>query len=83
MSMGTISARKFAEQIDLVYLQFATHLLAAVQAVDLAGYDDFSPFTKEVHDQVRKMSKIVKDDRPLDAEATKVAEWLKVTEMFG
>ena len=83
VSMGTISARKFAEQIDLVYLQFATHLLAAVQAVDLAGYDDFSPFTKEVHDQVRKMSKIVKDDRPLDAEATKVAEWLKTTEIFG
>ncbi len=83
VSMGTISARKFAEQIDLVFLQFATHLLAAMQAVDLAGYDDFSPFTKKVHDQVRKMSKFVKDDRPLDADATKVADWLKTTEIFG
>ena len=83
VSMGTISARKFAEQINLVYLQFATHLLAAMQAVDLAGYDDFSPFTKEVHDQVRKMSKFVKDDRPLDEDATKVAEWLKTTELFA
>ena len=83
VSMGTISARKFAEQIDLVFLQFATHLLAAMQAVDLAGYDDFSPFTKKVHDQVRAMSKFVKDDRPLDADATKVADWLKTTEIFG
>ncbi|MBQ7619380.1 MAG: aromatic amino acid lyase, partial [Treponema sp.] len=83
VSMGTISARKFAEQIDLVFLQFATHLLAAMQAVDLAGYDDFSPFTKKVHDQVRAMSKFVKDDRPLDADATKVADWLKTTELFA
>ncbi len=83
VSMGTISARKFAEQIELVYLQFATHILAAVQAVDLAGYDEFSPFTKQVHDEVRKISKFVKEDRPLDNEATKVAEWLKTTEIFG
>ena len=83
VSMGTISARKFAEQIELAYLQFATHLLAAVQAVDLAGYDDFSPFTKSVHDEVRKISKFVKNDRPLDAEATKVAEWLKTTKLFA
>lgn len=83
VSMGTISARKLAEQIDLAYLQFAVHLLAAMQAVDLAGYDDFSPFTKRVHDEVRKMSRFVKDDRPLDADAAKVAEWLKVTELFS
>ncbi|MEE3314726.1 MAG: aromatic amino acid ammonia-lyase [Treponema sp.] len=82
VSMGTISARKLAEQIDLVYLQFATHILAAVQAIDLAGYEDFSPFAKKVHDEVRKMSKFVKDDRPLDEEATKVAAWLKSTEIF-
>ncbi len=83
VSMGTISARKFAEQIELVYLQFATHLLAAMQAVDLAGKEDFSPFTQKVHDQVRTMSKFVKDDRPLDKEATKVAQWLKETELFA
>lgn len=82
VSMGTISARKFAEQIELVYLQFATHLLAAMQAVDLAGYDDFSPITKKIHDEVRKMSRFVKDDRPLDKDATAVAQWLKTTEIF-
>ena len=83
VSMGTISARKWAEQIELVFLQFATHLLAAMQAVDLAGYDDFAPFTKKVHDEVRKMSAFVEDDRELDKEATAVAEWLKTTDIFA
>ena len=83
VSMGTISARKWAEQIELVFLQFATHLLAAMQAVDLAGYDDFAPFTKKVHDAVRKLSAFVEDDRELDKDATAVSEWLKTTELFA
>ena len=83
VSMGTISARKFAEQIELVYLQFGTHLLAAMQAVDLCGKDDFSPFTRKVHDEVRKFSAFVQDDRALDGEATAAAEWLKTTELFA
>ena len=83
VSMGTISARKFNEQIELVYLQFATHLLAAMQAVDLAGKDDFAPFTKKVHAEVRRMSAFVDDDRALDKEATAVAQWLKSTELFS
>lgn len=83
VSMGTISARKFAEQIDLVYLQFSTHLLAAMQAVDLAGKDDFAPFTKKVHEEIRKLSAFVEDDRELDADATAVCQWLKTTELFA
>ena len=83
VSMGTISARKFNEQIELVYLQFATHLLAAMQAVDLAGKDDFAPFTKKVHAEVRRMSAFVEDDRALDKEATAIAQWLKSTELFS
>ena len=83
VSMGTISARKFNEQIELVYLQFATHLLAAMQAVDLAGKDDFAPFTRKVHAEVRSMSAFVEDDRALDKEASAVAQWLKSTELFS
>lgn len=83
VSMGTISARKFNEQIELVYLQFATHLLAAMQAVDLAGKDDFAPFTNKIHSEVRSMSAFVEDDRALDKEATAVAQWLKSTELFS
>lgn len=83
VSMGTISARKFAEQIELLFLQYGTHMLAAMQAVDLAGKDDFAPFTKKVYEEVRKISAFVEDDRELDVEATAVAEWLKTTELFA
>ena len=83
VSMGTISARKFNEQIELVYLQFATHLLAAMQAVDLAGKDDFAPFTRNVNAEVRRMSAFVADDSALDKEASAVAQWLKSTELFS
>lgn len=83
VSMGTISARKFSEQIELVYLQFATHLLAAMQAIDLAGKNDFSPFTQNIHSEIRKLSAFVEDDRVLDKEAEAVAEWLKTTSYFG
>lgn len=82
VSMGTISARKLSEQIDLIYLQFATHILAICQAVDLVGEKEFSPFTQKVHSEVRKMSAFVQDDRALDEEATEVAEWLKKTVLF-
>ena len=83
VSMGTISARKLNEQIELVFLQYATHLLAAMQAVDLCGIDDFAPFTKQVHAEIRKMSAFVEDDRALDKEAEAVAKWLKETELFN
>lgn len=83
VSMGTIAARKWSEQADLVYLQFACHILAAMQAVDLAGKDDFSPFTQKVHSQVRKISAFVEDDRALDKEAESVAKWLKTTDLFS
>lgn len=82
VSMGTISARKLRDQIELVYLQFATHLLAAMQAVDLAGIEDFAPFTKKVHSEVRKLSAFVEDDRELDKDAEKVCAWLKTTDLF-
>ncbi|MBP5202457.1 aromatic amino acid lyase, partial [bacterium] len=83
VSMGTISARKLAEQIDLVFLQFAAHILAAMQAVDLAGKEEFSSFTRRVHDEIRRISAFVEDDRALDKEAELTAEWLKTTEIFG
>lgn len=40
VSMGTISARKLKEAVDLLYLQYATHLLALIQAVDLCVMQD-------------------------------------------
>lgn len=83
VSMGTISARKLSEQIDLAYLQLAVHLLAACQAVDLVGAEEFSPKTRQVHGEVRALSAFVTDDRPLDKDAAAVAGWLKTTELFA
>lgn len=83
VSMGTISARKLSEQIELVYLQFATHILAAMQAVDLCGADDFAPFTRKIHKEIRCLSAFVQDDRALDKDAEAVAAWLETTELFA
>ena len=90
--MGTISARKLREQIDLVYLQLGVHLLAACQAMDLvasstgSGVGDvsmFSPLSQSVYREVRRLSAYVQDDRQLDAEATAVAQWAETTELFA
>lgn len=83
VSMGTISARKLRDQIDLIYLQYGVLMLAICQAVDLAGKEQFSPFTRNVYEQVRKISAMVVNDRQLDKEATDVSEWLKTTELFN
>lgn len=83
VSMGTISSRKWSEQVKLAYLQFAVHILAVCQAVDLIGVEDFSPFTQKVYAEVRKISAFVEDDRALDREAERVAQMLEETELFS
>ena len=83
VSMGTISARKLDEQIGLIYQQLAVHLLAVCQAMDLAGLRDFSPFSRTVHEHVRRISAFVQDDRALDSEAAQLALWLQQTELFA
>ena len=82
VSMGTISARKLRDQIDLIYLQYAVHILAVCQAADLIGASEFSEFTQRVHAEVRAVSAPLVDDRRLDADAEKVARWLEETELF-
>ncbi len=83
VSMGTISARKLRDQVNLMYLQLAVHLLAVCQAMDLIGMDKFSPFTQKVYSQVRKMSAFVQDDRALDKEAAAVSQWMQTTDLFA
>lgn len=83
VSMGTISARKLRDQVNLIYLQFAVHVLAVCQAIDIAGEDGFSPFARKVHGEIRAFSAQVVDDRPLDKDAERAAEWLKSTPLFA
>lgn len=91
VSLGTISARALRDQIDLLFMQDAIHLLAAIQAVDLSskwmGGDgdlgDFSPLTQKVYAAIRAITPYVESDRALDEDAKKVCEWLKTTDLFN
>lgn len=83
VSMGTISARKLDEQLDIAYLQVAIHICAVCQAVDIVGKDNFSPIVQKVYDEIRKTSAFVENDRPLDREVTAVADMLKKTSLFN
>lgn len=82
VSLGTISARKLRDQIDLIYLQFAVHILAVAQAVDVAGKEGFSKKTVKIYNEIRKISAMVVNDRQLDSDANAVAAWLQTTEIF-
>ena len=77
VSLGTISARKLKEMVDLVYLQFSIHILAILQAIDLIGIDNFSPITKKIYNKFREFTKFVKEDRPLQEEVIMVNSFLK------
>lgn len=83
VSMGTISARKLAEQVKLVYLQLAIQTLASCQAMDIAGVENFSPFSQKLYSEVRKISAMVTDDRALDKDVNKIADFLATTEIFA
>lgn len=82
VSLGTISSRKLSEQVDLLFLQYAVHILAICQAIDLCDKEGFSPFTMKVYENIRRLSSFVAQDRPLDTEATSVSTYLKSCNLF-
>lgn len=82
VSLGTISARKLSDAIDLLFLQYAIHCLAVAQAMDLIGVEQFGSMSQKVYYEVRKISKFVNEDRTLDKEVTLLAEYLKESTLF-
>jgi histidine ammonia-lyase len=56
--------------------------MAVCQAMDLIGTGDFSPFSRKIYEKVREFSSFVEDDRPLDEEIRKTADFLKNTDLF-
>lgn len=82
VSLGTISARKLREVVDLLFSQYSIHLLAILQAVDIVGVEHFGTFTQKIYEELRKFTKFVYEDRPLDAEAKAVSEFLKNGNLF-
>lgn len=77
VSLGTISARKLKDMVDLAYLQFSIHILAILQAIDLIGVHNFSPVTKNFYHKFREFTKFVKEDRPLQDETLMVNSFLR------
>ncbi len=82
VSLGTISARKLAELIDMLFYQYSIHLLAVMQAIDLIGVDDFGSVTQAVYKKIRAFTNFVEQDRPLDTEAEKLKIFLEQEEIF-
>jgi histidine ammonia-lyase/phenylalanine ammonia-lyase len=82
VSLGTISIRKLREQIELLYMQYAVHIMALSQAMDLINVEKFGSFSKKVYKEVRKISKFVSEDRALDIEAREVVTLLKEENLF-
>jgi len=83
VSMGTISARKLSEMVDLAFLQLAIHIAAVCQAIDLIGVENFGSYTQKVYAEIRKISKFVEDDRPLDKEVTAIKDFFITTDVFN
>ncbi|KNY28149.1 HAL/PAL/TAL family ammonia-lyase [Pseudobacteroides cellulosolvens] len=83
VSLGTISARKLSEAIELMYLQYSIHLLAVLQAVDLIGEEHFGSLTRKVFKDVREFTRFVHEDRPLDDEAKMVSKYLQSADLFN
>jgi len=82
VSLGTISARKLREAIDLLYLQYSIHILALIQAMDIIGVEEFGSFSKKIYSEIRKISKVVNEDRPLEDDVRGVNIFLKTTDLF-
>lgn len=83
VSLGTISARRLRDAIELAYLQLSIHILAVLQAIDIIGLTNFSDKTKNIYFEIRKFTKFVDKDRPLDSEINMVKEYLKDTQIFS
>ncbi len=77
VSLGTISARKLKEMVDLIYWQFSIHILAILQAIDLIGVENFSLPTKKFYYKLREFTKFVTEDRPLEEEVRQLDSFLK------
>ncbi len=74
VSMGTIAARDCIRILELTEQVVVAALLAGAQALDLRqrqqrlDWKELSPGLAQIHQQVRKYSPLVEEDRPLEPE---------------
>jgi histidine ammonia-lyase len=68
VSMGTTSAINFKTSVKLYEDLISIALLSLSQAVDIRGKNGFSNSLIQLHEKIRKISKPLFEDRPLDTE---------------
>jgi histidine ammonia-lyase len=77
VSMGTNAALLTQRVIDNSFDVLAVQLLALVQAIDyLKCQPRLSTATRNVYEEVRKISEVITDDKPRYTDIKKVSEYL-------
>jgi histidine ammonia-lyase len=82
VSMGTIAARDAARICTLTERVVAIHLLAAAQACELRGNVRQRHRLQSIIKEIRKVSSIVREDRPLDSDIEHIVELIVYSDVF-
>jgi histidine ammonia-lyase len=77
VSMGSLAVHDLLQILELSETVAAIHAMAAAQAMELRGLTHTSHALRAMHAAVRQHSAFVEEDRPLDAEITAVATFLR------
>ena len=73
VGMGSVGVRQARRMLDNGRRVVAIELLAAAEAVDLAGTDGLGTGTRGVHARIRKLVEPLGADRPLGADVERLA----------
>jgi len=82
VSMGTIAARDAARICTLTERVVAIHLLAAAQACDLRGNIRHRPRLETLLGDLRKVSTMIREDRPLDRDIERIVQLIVASDVF-
>jgi histidine ammonia-lyase len=77
VSMGTTSAISFRDTLVDFEKMLAVAMLGLAQAFDIRGDENLSPFSKELHANIRSLSEPVTHDRRLDHDILLVLEEMR------
>jgi len=77
VSMGSLAVHDLLSILELTETVAAIHAIAAAQAMELRGLTHTSHALRALHAALRQHSAFVEEDRPLDAEITAVAAFLR------
>lgn len=82
VSMGTNSALIAKHVVDNAYQVAAVHMMSICQAIDCLGcYNDMSPVSKRVYDEVRAIFPTFKDDTEKYTDIANVENYLRKKEI--